>query len=275
MSVKPVEATVQSADGTSIGFIRLGTGPSLVIIHGSISTGDAFLQFANILSRKFTCFVMDRRGYGRSEDSVDYTIEREYEDVQALLKVAGSGAHLFGHSFGAIIALGAALQSSIGRLVLYEPPLPVKGPIAGSMLESYRKAVEANRLDDALVFGLEHFVNLPADEIVLRRKSPQWNRQVSLTPTWVRELEAIDQLGPSLDRYRHLNTPTLMLTGSESDEHHLRVASEALNNVLPHASLEHLKGQGHLAHLMAPQMLADIVANFLLATARPEWFECF
>lgn len=275
MSVKPVEETVLSKDGTSIGFIRLGDGPSVVIVHASISTGDAYLQFANILARKFTCYVMDRRGRGRSGDSADYAIEREYEDVQALLKVAGPRANLFGHSFGAIIALGAALKSSIDRLVLYEPPPPIKGPIAGSMLEPYRKAIAANQLDDALAFGLEHFVNVPADDIVLRRKSPQWSRQISLTPTWVRELEAIDQLGPSLDRYRHLNTPTFLLTGSDSDEHNLRAASEALNTILPHASLEHLQGQGHLAHLMAPQMLADVVASFLLVTARPEWFECF
>lgn len=266
MSVQAVEATVRSKDGTSIGFVRIGTGPSLVIVHGSITTGDAYLQFANILAKKFTCYVMDRRGRGRSEDAADYTIEREYEDVQALLKVAGSETHLFGHSFGAIIALGAALHSSIGRLILYEPPLPIRGPFEGSMLKTYRTAVEENRLDDALVFGLEHFAGTPAEEIALIRSRPQWNKQTSLAPTWVREMEAIDNLGPSLERYKSLNMPVLLLTGTRSKDYPLKAASEALSTILPHASLEKLQGQGHTAHLTAPQMLADVVINFLLAT---------
>jgi len=266
MSIQSVEATVRSKDGTLIGFIRLGTGPSLVIVHGSITTGDAYLQFANILAEKFTCYVMDRRGRRRSGDAADYAIEREYEDVQALLKVAGPEAHLFGHSFGAIIALGAALRSSMGRLILYEPPLPIRGPVAGSMLEIYRTAVEENRLDDALVFGLEHFAGTSAEEIALIRSKPQWSRQVYLAPTWVRELEAIDNLGPNLDRYKNLNMPVLLLTGTSSKDYPLRAASEVLSTILPHASLEHLQGQGHTAHLTAPQMLADVVTNFLLAT---------
>lgn len=207
---------------------------------------------------------MNRRGRGRSGNTSNYSIEREYEDVQAILDVAGPEAYLFGHSFGAIITLGAALQSSIGRLILYEPPLPIRGPIAGSMLKQYRTAVEANRLDDALVFGLEHFAKASLDEIELIRSSPQWSRQVSLTPTWVRELIAIDNLGPSLDRYKNLNMPVLLLVGTKSKEYPLRAASEALSTILPHASLEHLQGQGHTAHLTAPQMLADVVTNFLV-----------
>lgn len=266
MNIQPVEATVRSKDGTSIGFVRLGTGPSLVIVHASITAGDAYLQFANILASKFTCYVMDRRGRGRSGDAADYTIEREYEDTQALLKIAGPGTYLFGHSFGAIIALGAALHSSIDRLVLYEPPLPIRGPVAGSMLEPYRTAIEENRLDDALVFGLEHFAKTSAEEIALIRRSPQWSKQTSLAPTWVREMEAIDNLGPSLDRYMSLNMPVLLLTGIRSQEYPLRAASQVLSTILPHASLEYLQGQGHIAHLMASQMLADIVTNFLLET---------
>lgn len=141
---------------------------------------------------------------------------------------------------------------------------PDKRPIAGSMLKQYRTAVEANRLDDALVFGLEHFAKASLDEIELIRSSPQWSRQVSLTPTWVRELIAIDNLGPSLDRYKNLNMPVLLLVGTKSKEYPLRATSEALSTILPHASLEHLQGHGHTAHLTAPQMLADVVTNFLV-----------
>lgn len=266
MNIQPVEATVKSKDGTPICFIRLGTGPSLVIAHASITAGNTYLQFASALASKFTCYVMDRRGHGRSGNSEDYSIEREYEDVQAILKVAGPETCLFGHSFGAIIALGAALHSTINRLVLYEPPLPIRGPVAGLKLEPYRIAVEENRLDDALVFGLEHFAGVPAEEIGLMRSSPQWSKQVQLAPTWVRELEAIDNLGPSLDRYENLEMPVLLLTGTRSKEYPLRAASEALSNILPHVNIKYLQDQGHAAHLMAPQMLADVVTSFIMTT---------
>ena len=128
------EGLVHSADGTRIAFRRLGSGPAVVFVHGSVSTHIDWMPVARLLADRFTCFVMDRRGRAKSGEGVGpYSIEREYEDIDAVLAAAqtetGSEAALVGHSYGAICALGVAMRHLVPRLVLYEPPLPVGGLI--------------------------------------------------------------------------------------------------------------------------------------------------
>ena len=129
MSSQPEERVARSADGTPIGFLKFGSGPSLVFVHGSVNTGEEWLQVATAMAEQFTCYVMDRRGRGRSGDAAAYSLDRECEDIIAVLEVAGPEAHLLGHSYGAICALETARRLPIGRLVVYEPPLPVDGPV--------------------------------------------------------------------------------------------------------------------------------------------------
>lgn len=264
MSIEAIAEVTRSADGTSIGFVRLGAGTALVFVHGSLSTGDDWLQVATAMAGQFTCFIMDRRGRGRSGDASDYSLDREYEDIKAVLDVAGPGAHLFGHSYGAICALGAALRAPIGHLVLYEPPLPVEGPVVGTALAPYRAAVASHQLNEALTIGLRDIIHMSADEISALRSTPFWKKRAVLTPTWTRELEAIDRLGPSLDRYRHLAAPTLLLLGTATPAHH-QVATIALAKTLPAVRVVRLQGEGHAAHLTVPDIVAKEVTDFLLA----------
>jgi pimeloyl-ACP methyl ester carboxylesterase len=264
MSIEASAEVTRSADGTPIGFVRLGSGPAVVFVHGSLSTGDDWRQVASAMAGQFTCFLMDRRGRGRSGDASAYAIEREYEDIPAVLDIAGPGAHLLGHSYGAIGALGAALRVPIGRLVLYEPPLPVTGPVVGAALAPYRAAVASHHLDEALTIGLRDIIRLSAGEISALRQTPLWNKRAALTPTWTRELEAIDRLGPSLDRYRHLAAPTLLLLGTATAAHH-QVATTALAKTLPDVRVVRLQGEGHTAHLTVPDIVATEVTDFLLA----------
>jgi pimeloyl-ACP methyl ester carboxylesterase len=258
------EGWVSSADGTRIGFIQSGTGPALVIVHGSLQTADAWQPVMSVLREHFTCYAMDRRGRGRSGDSPDYSLEREYEDITAVLRIAGPGASLLGHSYGAICALGAALQTPVKKLVLYEPPLPVGGLVAGTALELYRTAVEAGDFDQALHIGLSHFAHEKPENIAFLRQTPAWSPMAALTPTWVRELQEIDHLGPDLTRYEKLTIPILLLLGTESAEHPLRDASVALNTALTDAHVAPLSGQGHTAHMMAPDLVAEVIRQFLL-----------
>ena len=264
MSVQGTTEFADSADGTSIGFLQIGSGPALVFVHGSLSTGDDWLQVATAMSGRFTCYLMDRRGRGRSGDARSYDLAREYEDISAVLNVAGPGTHLLGHSYGAICALGVALSAPVGRLVLYEPPLPVAGSVVGSLLEPYRIAVAAGQLDDALTTGLRDIVRRSADEIAAIRATPLWSKMAALTPTWTRELEAIDRLPPSLARYAQLSAPTLLLLGTATAAHH-QGASAALSRILPNVRTVHIKGEGHAAHLTAPDIVATEVTQFLLA----------
>ena len=201
------EGSVRSGDGVSIGFTRIGHGPALVLVHGSLSDGDDWRKVVSLLTRRFTCYIMDRRGRGRSGDAPEYSIEREYEDVAAVIKYAGPGASVIAHSFGAICALGAALRIPVASLVLYEPPIPVNGPVAGLALEEYRAAIDRGALDEALEIGLRRFSRMTEEEIARVRQGRLWMKQRTLSPTWVRELEAIDQHGPGVERYRDSECP--------------------------------------------------------------------
>ena len=257
--------SVNSSDGIEIAFVRIGHGPPLVIVHGSLASGENWLPVARILANQFTCFVIDRRGHGRSGDSANYAIEREYEDIEAVLAVAGKQVSLLGHSYGAICALGAATRTPVTHLVLYEPPLPVHGSVTGGALVEYRKAIETGDLDGALALGLNKFAGVTPEQIQALRRSPLWLKMVTLAPSWTREVEAIDRLGPSLNRYRDLQVPTLLLSGTLSAKYPLRDAAEALAATLKNVQLSRLEGQGHNAHSLAPTLVAERVAAFLLA----------
>jgi Alpha/beta hydrolase family len=197
--IDAVEGSVRSADGTRIGFLRMGAGLPLVIVPGSLSTSLDWRGVASLLSGRFACLVMDRRGRGTSGDAPAYALQREAEDIAAVLDAAGPGASLVGHSFGAICALETAIGRQVRRLVLYEPPLPVAGPVAGASLAAYREAIAAGRPDEALELGLARFVRLPVEQVAMMRQTSIWPYLRSLAAGWTRELAAIDALGAGTD----------------------------------------------------------------------------
>ncbi len=115
------------------------------------------MRVARLLSGRYTCFAMDRRGRAHSgAGTPPYSIEREYEDVCAVLDAAGPGAFLAGHSFGAICAMGAALLHPVPRLVIFEPPFPAGGPVAGEHRMAYARAIADGDPDTALEIGLSN-----------------------------------------------------------------------------------------------------------------------
>jgi len=258
-------SSFRSKDGTTIGFVRVGAGPAIVIVHEALATGTSWRKVAGILAQTFTCYVLDRRGRGRSGDSSCYSIEREYEDIECALERTGEKASLIGHSFGAVCALGAALRTRIKKLVLYEPPLPVGGTVAGSYLPDYRAAIAAGDFDKALEIGFTHFASVPPAKVQAMRSTPEWAGALALAHTWSREVEAIEQHGPGLERYRSLDVPTLLLLGTQSAAHPLKDTSEALARTLPDVRLVDLQGHGHLANLRAPGLVAEYIGRFLLA----------
>lgn len=268
-----VESFATSADGTRIAYRRLGSGPALLFVHGSISTHTDWMRVAKILAPRYTCYSMDRRGRAHSGTGRSpYSLEREYEDIAAVRSVAEQThaaplAALIGHSYGAVCALGAAIQHPVTKLVVYEPPLPAGGPIAGEYLEPYRLAIAAHDPDAALEIGLTHFSRVPAQRIAEVRASKAWPRICALAPSWIRELEAMDNLEPNLafvmEQYAKIACPILMLVGSLSPEHPLRDASLALAKVLPNARVETIEGQGHVAMRNTPERVATLIESFL------------
>ena len=258
------EDSVRSPDGTRIGFRRLGSGPALVMVHGSVSTHTDWMRVAKLLSGHFCCYAIDRRGRSHSGAGAStYSIEREYEDIVAVLEAAGPGALLAGHSFGAICAMGAAMLHPVPRLVLYEPPLPVGGHIAGGYLAAYASSVAESDMDTALEIGLSKFTRLSAEAIAAMRVSRAWPRLRTLAPSWTRELEAMDSRPASVDHYRAIACPVLLLKGSVSPEHPMQNAARALAQALPDVRVETLAGQGHMALRGAPEMVAGLMLDFL------------
>ena len=117
----------RSADGTAIAFDRSGEGPAIVVVGGALADRSAFASLAARLAPRFTVIAFDRRGRGDSGDTAPYAVEREVEDIAALLDEAGDSAFLFGHSSGAVLALETArtLPGRVSKLALYEPPFVV------------------------------------------------------------------------------------------------------------------------------------------------------
>ncbi|MGD0829726.1 MAG: alpha/beta hydrolase [Terracidiphilus sp.] len=264
------DGSVRSADGTRIGYRRVGSGPATVFVHGSVSMHTDWRSVVRLLAGQFTCYAMDRRGRAKSGEGVGpYSIEREYEDIAAVLAAAknesGAVPALVAHSFGAICALGAAMRYPVTRLVLYEPPFPVGGLIAGANLPPYAAAVAANDLDKAMAFGLASFPRLSAPEIAALRASRGWPLLCSFAKSWIRELEAMDALSPNLECYRALACPSMLVMGDKSPEHPMLDAARALIKVLPGVRVECLAGQGHGAMRSAPDRLARLIRDFLSA----------
>jgi pimeloyl-ACP methyl ester carboxylesterase len=260
------EEQVLSADGTAIGYFKVGAGPSLVIVHGSLQSADDWLRAATGLAENFTCYVMDRRGRGRSGDSRDYSIIKEREDIEAVLNVAGEGAFLLGHSYGGVCALETANQFPVAKLVIYEPPIPVHKSVTSVGLDDYYDAFEKNDYEQALAIGLAQLLKMSDEELEGFKKSTSWARTVAHTPTWTREIGVIHHMEVGAARFATLLSPTLILVGANSLPYHLEDA-ETLNKVIPHSRKLCLKGQGHNAHATGTDYFVRVVTEFLLGDA--------
>ena len=255
--------TVESVDGTLVGFRKLGSGTPIVLVHGSISTGEQWLAVAEQLADAHTVYIMDRRGRGLSADADDYSLGTEADDIKAVLDLAGEGPALLGHSYGAICALEAVRTGvSISSLVLYEPPLPVDAPTAGAALSEYSAAVEAGDGDTAMRVAAKHFLRITPEETEALAASPLWAGMVELSPTWTRELTEIDKTDVLIEEYSKVDVPTLLLVGEDSPAH-LVGASRHLGQRLTNVTENLLSGQNHFAHVMDPVGIADDIKSFL------------
>jgi pimeloyl-ACP methyl ester carboxylesterase len=255
------QVTITSADGTALAARRTGHGSPIVLVHGANGDLDTFALIEGTLAELHTVWAYSRRGRGGSADGPVYTLEREIEDLLAVLAVAGDGTHLLGHSGGAIYSLLAAAQApSLRSLVLYEPPLHFDrfDPL---VIARTQAALDADDPDRALetIFPA---IGITEDEVhVLRSIPPVWERLrvgVGLVP---RELRTGFQ---ALDRLRALDppsVPTLYLYGENTDASVFAPPDE-VGDLLPNAELHHLPRQRHLAFAFDPSRFAEAVLEF-------------
>lgn len=263
MTTEITQATTTSADGTTVGYFRRGSGPALVITHGSVATSEQWIPATEHLAEHFTCYVHDRRGRGRTGDSQEYTLASEVADIAAMMAVAGPGAHLLGHSYGALCTLAYVEQHGLdGRFIAFEPPLAVDGAVAGERLPGYRELIAAGDLDAALEYALVNFVQVPAEAVPMIRQTPLWESYRPLTPTWTRELEQIDALGDDLTHYAAITATTRLIAGTATTPF-LRQSAHELAEVIPGATVTELPERDHFAHLVAPEEFASTVRELL------------
>lgn len=260
--------TVQSADGTTIGFTKIGSGPvPVVIVHGALNTHEQWLPLATAMNEQFTCYVMDRWGRGWSDDRTDYSLKKEAEDIAAVLEEAGPEAFLLGHSSGAIYALEAALLSPPEGLILYEPPILAfeKNRFFEKNRDPVRIAADEERWEDMVSIFLATEGRMSDEELTALQSSPFWGPIVDLAPVTAREWIELEEDNPTVSRYQHIGMPTLFLTGSENEDHP-SFATQELNNKLPDSYIVILDGHGHSAHLDDPELVAKEATNFILET---------
>ena len=258
--------TAISADGTAIAFERTGSGPPLVLVYGN---GDVrtFWELAGVrrsLAEHVTVYVIERRGRGESGDAAAYELEREAEDVAAVVDVIDEPVTLLGHSGGALYSMEAALRTdNLRHLLLYEPPIPVGDhelPPAEVFAEMEAQ-LDDGEDEQVLVSFLKDIAGLASDELDELRSAPIWQDMVRAAHVLPRELRAIAQYEFDAARFADLTTSTLLLTGSESPPLY-RDATEAVNDVLPNSRIAILDGQQHMAMHTAPDRFVDEVLAF-------------
>ena len=258
-------ASVVSRDGTSIAGWRSGEGPPLVLIHGAAADHSRWAPVLPALEQRFTVFAVDRRGRGRSGDANDYALEREFEDVVAVVESTGEAVNVLGHSYGGICALEAALLTDrIRTLVLYEPPLGflVSPP---HVVDRLQALLEAGRRDELLGFFMQEVAGLPPDQVELLRSLPAWEARLDAADTIPREERASREYVFDQSRFRDLNVPTLFLQGGDSPDP-FKAAGEAVRAALPDCRVVVMPGQRHAAMDTGTDLFTAEVLKFLEAT---------
>jgi pimeloyl-ACP methyl ester carboxylesterase len=257
-----------SADGTRIAFQRQGSGPALILVDGAMcyrgqGPNDSL---ASLLANDFTVFTYDRRGRGESGDTAPYTVEREIDDLDALVKEAGGSVDLYGISSGGALALEAVNAGlAVRRLALYELPFVVDGSrrIIPADYESTMDAhIAAGRRAAAVSLFMRVGVGLPAFVVGMMRLMPVWPRlkAVAHTLPYDTSFTAPLQRGKALpaDRWSNVHVPVAVIAGGKSPGW-MRTAMRALAEALPGATHTTLPGQ---THIVKPDALAPVLREF-------------
>jgi pimeloyl-ACP methyl ester carboxylesterase len=255
---------VISKDGTRIAFDRIGSGQAIILVDGALChrrLGPS-QKLAELLANNFTVFTYDRRGRGESGDTQPYTVEREVEDLESLIKEAGGTVYIFGVSSGAALSLEAAKRiPGIAKLALFEAPFIVDGSRPTISWEPIRESIAADHRGKAIKLFLKA-VGAPAIFIAFISLTPMWHKlkEVANTLPYDGTIVEDKQKGKHLsaDWWDSVTMPTLAMDGGKSPKW-IRQAMQELANILPNAQYRTLKGQ---THNVTPKVHAPVLAEF-------------
>src|ERR1051326_7712667 len=259
--------TVISKDSTPIAFDRSGQGPALIMVTGAMTTRADWSSLAAHLASHFSVFTYDRRGRGESGDTKPYAVEREVEDIDAVITEAGGSAFVYGHSSGAILALEAAVQlgEKVKKLAMYEAPCNDASEAKQAWRKYIQKLTEllaAGRRGDAIALFMK-YVGTPDEQIENMRHTPAWPMLEALAPTLAYDHTAIlgQDAAVPVERAAHVRAPTLVMNGGASSPFMYETAL-ALSKAMPHAQLRTLEGQSHGP---AEDVLTSALQEFFLS----------
>jgi pimeloyl-ACP methyl ester carboxylesterase len=258
--------TVNSADGTQITYDKQGDGRALILIDGAMNSRSSGPkpELARLLSRNFTVYSYDRRGRGDSGDTPPYAVDREIEDIEALIDDAGGAAYLFGHSSGACLALKATvrLDGRVSGLAMYDAPYD-DDPAAGQAWQEYirqlTKALAENRRGDAVALFMR-YVGMPDSQIDGMRQTPFWPAAEAIAPTLGYDHAGVigeDNSVPSGLAAR-VGVAALVIDGGASLPF-MHDTARTLSQAMPHAQHRTLEGQ---THDINPGVLAPVLVEF-------------
>ncbi|QKW54838.1 alpha/beta hydrolase [Streptomyces buecherae] len=257
---------IASRDGTVIAYDRVGAGPPVIVVAGASCDRGVQATLAGALARHVTVLNYDRRGRGDSGDTLPYAVDRELEDIRALVDAAGGRASLLGLSSGAVLAARAAADGvPLERLILWEPPFSVDAEgrrRARAYAARLRELLAHDQRGDALALFLRQ-VGLPEAAIAERRRSPYWESGVALAHTLAYDAAVMADSTPPTGVLAQIGTPSLVLAGSRSPEP-LRRAAERAAASIPDSRHQVLADQDHHVD---PEAIAPVVARFAGAAA--------
>ena len=268
----PSEGSVRSADGTMIAFDRWGSGPAVILVSGAADDGAENTPLATELAEHFTVYNYARRGRGRSGDTTPYAVEREVEDLAALVTEAGGAAHVYGVSSGGALALeSAAAGVPISRLVVYEVPYDLSADAPQrhqEYAETLRALLAEGRRGDAFAHAMRLWGS--SEEMIEgARQSSMWSGLEALAHTLAYDAAVLGDGRPPTERLATVTQPTLVLTGEEIAEDSAMAglppdffgrSADAIAGSVPHAERRTVGGQQHVveATTFAPE-----IARFL------------
>jgi pimeloyl-ACP methyl ester carboxylesterase len=246
--------TVTSKDGTTIAYDRSGSGPALILVGGAFEqrawdSETAKLAALPLLAEHFTVYHYDRRGRGDSTDTLPYTLEREIEDIEALIDETGGSAFLFGISSGAALALEAAIKlgAKVKKLAMYEAPYNDDEGARQAWITYRRQLAEvlaADRPGDAVALFMM-LVGMPAEHVPEVRKDPVWPVFEAIAPTLAYDAAALgDDASVPVERAARVAVPALVMDGSASYPF-MHAAAVALADAMPRGQHRTLEGQTH------------------------------
>jgi pimeloyl-ACP methyl ester carboxylesterase len=260
--------TLSSRDGTSIGYDSRGEGPALILVDGALtvhSSGSG--ELATLLAPHFTVYGFDRRGRGKSGDTLPYAVDREIDDIEAVIDRAGGSAFLYGHSSGGPLAMRSAIRlgGKVSKIAMYEPPYNNDPGVQESWSQYLRQlkvALAEGRRGDAVALFMR-FVGTPAEQVDGMRRAPFWPGLEAVAPTLAYDHAAIlgEPWSVPVGLAARVQVPALVISG-DAGLPFMPDAARVLSQAIPQGRLRMLAGQ---THEVKPDVLAPVLQEFFTA----------